>query len=176
MTDTAAYVARREQAAKESGHRSWLNPDGTFRVKSKSDPSKWRDVRCLDYVEPGGLVVLSCSCPAGVNRSQMPESCWHEARTAQRLRREGLAVQRGDGLTYWRDDVDLPESQRQPCRADCPVCEGEGIVCEEHPTVRWRDGDGCCGAPGMACPTAMPPMPPHPAERNWSGLPPRPEL
>ncbi len=38
------------------------------------------------------------------------------------------------------------------CRPDCRTCEGEGIVCEEHPHRAWRDGDGCCGAPGMPCP------------------------
>jgi hypothetical protein len=34
---------------------------------------------------------------------------------------------------------------------DC-VCGGGGAVCEAHPDVAWRDGDGCCGAPGMPCP------------------------
>lgn len=36
-------------------------------------------------------------------------------------------------------------------RAHCPACLGEGLVCEEHPDIRWNDGDGCCGAPGAVC-------------------------
>jgi hypothetical protein len=36
---------------------------------------------------------------------------------------------------------------------DC-ICEGEGWVCEEHPSTPWRGGDGCCGAAGMPCPGA----------------------
>lgn len=35
---------------------------------------------------------------------------------------------------------------------DCPVCGGEGWVCEEHTDKGWGQGDGCCGAPGAPCP------------------------
>lgn len=34
---------------------------------------------------------------------------------------------------------------------DCPVCLGEGWVCEEHDLTAWGDGDECCGAAGMPC-------------------------
>ena len=34
---------------------------------------------------------------------------------------------------------------------NCPICQGEGWVCEDHPTQRWYDGHGCCGGPGMPC-------------------------
>lgn len=37
--------------------------------------------------------------------------------------------------------------------AGCPVCKGEKLVCENHPTVAWGGGDGCCGGAGMACPS-----------------------
>jgi len=34
----------------------------------------------------------------------------------------------------------------------CPICHGEGWVCENHPKIAWKDGDGCqCGAPGAPC-------------------------
>lgn len=38
------------------------------------------------------------------------------------------------------------------CVPDCPVCDGEGAVCENHPDMPWRETDGCvCGA-GAPCP------------------------
>ncbi|MDX2349179.1 MAG: hypothetical protein QNK32_02195 [Porticoccus sp.] len=33
----------------------------------------------------------------------------------------------------------------------CANCDGEGWVCEDHPEVPWRDGDGCCGGAGSPC-------------------------
>ncbi len=39
------------------------------------------------------------------------------------------------------------------CSPECPICLGSGIVCEDHPDQPWDDGDGCCGAPGMPCPS-----------------------
>lgn len=39
------------------------------------------------------------------------------------------------------------------CSPECPVCFGDGIVCEDHPNVAWCDGDGCCGGAGMPCPS-----------------------
>jgi hypothetical protein len=40
------------------------------------------------------------------------------------------------------------------CSPECPICHGEGIVCENHETVAWEDGDGCpCGGAGAPCPS-----------------------
>lgn len=39
------------------------------------------------------------------------------------------------------------------CSPECPTCRGDGLVCEDHPDRPWRDGDGCCGAPGQPCPS-----------------------
>lgn len=42
------------------------------------------------------------------------------------------------------------------CSPECPVCLGDGIVCEDHPDRRWLEQDGneaCCGAAGMPCPS-----------------------
>jgi len=43
----------------------------------------------------------------------------------------------------------------------CNICHGEGLVCENHPTVKWNGGDGHivqkpsgqyeCGGAGMPC-------------------------
>lgn len=35
--------------------------------------------------------------------------------------------------------------------SDCPVCKGEGWVCENHEDTPWGDGEGCCGGAGMPC-------------------------
>lgn len=33
----------------------------------------------------------------------------------------------------------------------CTNCDGTKWVCENHPEVPWRDGEGCCGGAGMPC-------------------------
>ena len=33
----------------------------------------------------------------------------------------------------------------------CANCDGQQMVCEDHPEVPWNDGEGCCGGAGMAC-------------------------
>lgn len=53
-----------------------------------------------------------------------------------------------------------PISDMFVCRPDCPVCEGDGIVCEDHPMTPWRpdierhsrDDGTICRAAGMPCP------------------------
>lgn len=54
----------------------------------------------------------------------------------------------------------LSPREREPLRSihddivgnvECPVCGGEGLVCEDHPDKAWQDGDGCCGGAGMPC-------------------------
>jgi hypothetical protein len=46
--------------------------------------------------------------------------------------------------------------------AHCPICEGEGWVCENHPYVKWDSGwQVCCHGAGTPCTcnqeAAMPP-------------------
>lgn len=37
-------------------------------------------------------------------------------------------------------------------KMSCKTCQGEGWVCENHPKVKWNDGDPeCCGGAGMPC-------------------------
>jgi len=39
-----------------------------------------------------------------------------------------------------------------PQNVECPTCQGEGWVCENHQDVAWREGDGCpCGGAGAPC-------------------------
>lgn len=44
------------------------------------------------------------------------------------------------------------------CSPECPICEGHGMVCENHPDTIWRgivgeyDGTECCGGAGAPCP------------------------
>ncbi len=42
-------------------------------------------------------------------------------------------------------------SSNQTTEIVCANCDGEGWVCEDHPEVPWREGDGCCGGAGMLC-------------------------
>lgn len=32
--------------------------------------------------------------------------------------------------------------------ADCPICGGDGWVCDAHPLTKWGT---CCGEPGVPC-------------------------
>lgn len=34
---------------------------------------------------------------------------------------------------------------------NCPVCQGEGWICENHPDTAWGDGLNCCGGAGAPC-------------------------
>lgn len=34
---------------------------------------------------------------------------------------------------------------------NCPICKGEGWVCENHRDQPWGDGDSCCGGAGSPC-------------------------
>jgi hypothetical protein len=34
---------------------------------------------------------------------------------------------------------------------DCPICHGEGWVCEDHRLKAWNGGEGCCGGAGALC-------------------------
>ncbi len=47
----------------------------------------------------------------------------------------------------------------------CPSCDGEGLVCEDHPEVPWKDGDNCCGGAGSPCSKCHPVME-HIAQRE----------
>lgn len=33
----------------------------------------------------------------------------------------------------------------------CHICDGEGWVCEYHPSKAWKSGGGCCGGAGAPC-------------------------
>lgn len=38
-----------------------------------------------------------------------------------------------------------------PEQKACEICQGTGLVCEDHPDKAWRDGEGCCGGAGKLC-------------------------
>jgi hypothetical protein len=42
------------------------------------------------------------------------------------------------------------------CSPECPICEGAGIVCENHPDQVWAEvtlpRHGCACGPGVECP------------------------
>lgn len=57
------------------------------------------------------------------------------------------------------------------CTPDCPICLGEGHVCEDHPDKAWAgmvgnvEGACECGAAGMPCPKA--PVKPFSRQPVW---------
>lgn len=90
------YIERCEARARKSKHRAWLQPDGSIRVHSSTEPDLWHTIT---YEQVGADVIrFRCTCDAGQNRPEIVP-CWHAARAAFRLEREGFAVKR-DGL--WR--------------------------------------------------------------------------
>lgn len=34
---------------------------------------------------------------------------------------------------------------------NCKKCDDSGWVCEDHPDIAWKEGEGCCGGAGMMC-------------------------
>lgn len=48
----------------------------------------------------------------------------------------------------------LPEYVKAATNVECPICGGEGWVCENHPDKPWETGtkyDCQCGGAGMPC-------------------------
>lgn len=90
------YIERCEARARKSKHRAWINADGSVRIHSATEPNLWHTVT---FAVVGAEVVrFRCTCEAGQNRPEIVP-CWHSAKAAFRLEREGLILKRG-GL--WR--------------------------------------------------------------------------
>ena len=99
---TAQRTARRNLAAEvrghEEGHLCRIDHErGLFLVRSDSGPRTYE----LTAHAFDGLLVVGCTCPAGVKRRNEPGRliCKHASKVARRLERHGLA--RFDG-TLWR--------------------------------------------------------------------------
>ncbi len=45
----------------------------------------------------------------------------------------------------------LPDLIHGSASPDCDTCEGDGLVCEDHPDRAWGGCGVLCGAPGMPC-------------------------
>lgn len=82
----------------EEGHRVYLVEDRAEVVSDTLDRVRY-EVRAIGV---GGLVVFSCTCPAGTRGRQTPRGvtpCKHAAGLARRLERHALAVYAGGN---WR--------------------------------------------------------------------------
>ena len=96
-TTSLPYAVRCEVRAIEEGHRSFAQPDGSYRVVSETQPGAAYFVTVTDGGD--GRLWFACTCPSGTYRTDLPTPCKHAALAARRLERERRA--RFDGLA-WR--------------------------------------------------------------------------
>jgi hypothetical protein len=98
VTSPAERSLAAEVRAIEEGHRSYLQPDGSYRVVSDSRPGKWYRVD-VALRRPGSAVGFSCrpEGPGSYRDDHLAAAaaglppCKHAALVARRLEREGLA-------------------------------------------------------------------------------------
>lgn len=46
----------------------------------------------------------------------------------------------------------MEAGDRRDHQLKCPICDGQGWVCENHPQVKWDNGWAmCCDGLGMPC-------------------------
>lgn len=97
------YILRREIDAIEKGHKAVREPDGTYSVWSDSEPAKY-SVEAIDYA---GLLQTKCNCKGGQKKrwSKMIP-CWHGAKVARRLEREGLVYWQ-NGHFFWKEPAKI---------------------------------------------------------------------
>lgn len=53
------------------------------------------------------------------------------------------------GLVFPKRLRSITELDR--ANVECPICLGEGWVCENHDDKPWGYGEACCGGAGMPC-------------------------
>lgn len=96
-----AYALRAEIRAIEEGHKCWADTHGpdTYEVVSHEQPDVRYRLRTTHHF-PGSVIRVSCTCPSGVHRAEVPIPCKHAALVARRLERAGEAEWR-DG--WWWD-------------------------------------------------------------------------
>lgn len=89
------YAERALERAKASGHRTWIQDDGSIKIASDSQPGVARRVT---FEQSGTFIQFHCTCPAGQHRRYELVPCKHAALAGDRLLREGLAVRSGGGI------------------------------------------------------------------------------
>lgn len=80
-----------ETRAVEAGLKAFVQPDGTFRVRSSSRDLTWVVQVGAVKQDIGWLLKLTCSCEAGTSRPSEFVPCLHAATAARSLERRGLA-------------------------------------------------------------------------------------
>ncbi len=89
------YAQRCLQRAEQSGHRTWVQADGSIKIASDSERGVARHVT---FEQNGTFIQFHCDCPAGIYRDDELVPCKHSALAGRRLVREGLAVQVEGGI------------------------------------------------------------------------------
>lgn len=113
MSSPQARSLAAEVRAIEEGHRSYLQPDGWYRVASDSRPGKWYRVDVV--ARPARAVAFSCR-PEGAGAYADDHlaaaavgcpPCKHAALVARRLEREGAAAwDRGEWVGAGEPEAD----------------------------------------------------------------------
>lgn len=117
MTDLT-YEFRCEVRAVEEGHRAFVRPGGSIRVKSDSQEGVSYEVTFHTTVT--GAIHFHCTCPSGQNRSHKLVPCKHAALAGRRLEREKIAVW-NDGLFWVHPDLKaIQKAQERPKAPPAP--------------------------------------------------------
>lgn len=89
-------LKRAEAKADATGHRAWVQADGSIKVARVTEPGKVHRVR---YFVSGSFIHFTCTCPSGQQREHELIPCWACIVAGKRLVREGIAI-RTEGGTF----------------------------------------------------------------------------
>lgn len=90
-----SYAVRCLERALASGHKTWIQQDGSIKIASDSEPGVARHVT---FEQNATFIQLHCDCPAGTFHEAELVPCKHAALAGRRLVKEGLAVQVEGGI------------------------------------------------------------------------------
>lgn len=92
MTDRT-YNLNCEVRAVEEGHRAFVQPGGSIKVKSDSNPDVSYEVTF--HATSSEAIHFHCTCPSGKHRSHLLVPCKHATLAGRRLEREKIALWAG---------------------------------------------------------------------------------
>lgn len=123
MIIDSTYELRCEVRAVEEGHRAFVQPGGSIKVKS--DTHEGVSYELTFHTTVSGAIHFHCTCPSGKHRDHKLIPCKHAALAGRRLEREKIAVWRG-GL-FWVHP-DLAAKQEAKARPKAPPAPASMFV------------------------------------------------
>lgn len=112
------YAQRCFERAKASGHKTWVQEDGSIKIASDSEPGTARRVT---FESNGSFIQFHCTCPAGYHHRYELVPCKHAALAGDRLVREELAIRTEGGIFC------VPPEQLKALQYDGPENPLEGL-------------------------------------------------